>query len=167
MPKAARPSGCMDSSNHAIGGASGSITMVVIFVVCLCCVLQSYLSYVKKVPEHNIKVCILPYYKVDRHFFWSNHMCTMPLGPVRIHSPHGASSLPPIPSQLKPSPYDGLHQGVQLQKDVWQLWQASSVPHHTLVCRCVSQSQSWGTSYLWLAVIPYCLEAQLAWRRLV
>jgi hypothetical protein len=37
MRKAARPSGGMDSSNHAAGGASGSITMVVVFVGCLYC----------------------------------------------------------------------------------------------------------------------------------
>jgi hypothetical protein len=50
---------------HAAGGASGSITMVVMFVVCLCCVLQSLLIVCKKLPEHNLKVCILPYDKVN------------------------------------------------------------------------------------------------------
>jgi hypothetical protein len=37
MRKAARPLGGVVSSNHAAGGVSGSITMVVVFVVCLCC----------------------------------------------------------------------------------------------------------------------------------
>jgi hypothetical protein len=37
MRKAAHPLGGMDHRIHAAGGASGSITMVVVFVGCLCC----------------------------------------------------------------------------------------------------------------------------------
>jgi hypothetical protein len=59
MCKAARPSGGMDSSNAA-GGVGGSTTMVMVFVVCLCCVLRFVWSLsliiCKKVPEHNLKV---------------------------------------------------------------------------------------------------------------
>jgi hypothetical protein len=58
---------------HAAGGASGSTTMVVMFIVCLCCGLRSLLVgtliVCEKVPEHNLKVRILPYYEVNRHYF--------------------------------------------------------------------------------------------------
>jgi hypothetical protein len=37
MRKAARPSAAWIHLIHATGGASGSITMVVVFVGCLCC----------------------------------------------------------------------------------------------------------------------------------
>jgi hypothetical protein len=46
--------------------------MVVMFVVCLCCVLQSLLVasliVCKKVPEHTLKIRISPYYKVIRKY---------------------------------------------------------------------------------------------------
>ncbi len=63
---------------HTAGGASSSTTttMVVAFIVCLCCcVMQSLLIVVTcmyRVPEHNIKVCILPYYKVSGVIFLSH-----------------------------------------------------------------------------------------------
>ncbi len=66
---------------QAARGASGSITMVVMFAVCLCWVMRSHLSYIKKVPEHNLKVRILPYYKVN--------MCTI-LTHIGVH--HTVSS---------------------------------------------------------------------------
>jgi hypothetical protein len=37
MHEAARPLGGVDSLNPRAGGASGSTTMVVVFVGCLCC----------------------------------------------------------------------------------------------------------------------------------
>ncbi len=40
------PSGGMDSSNHATGGANGSIIMVVMFVVCVCCEMRSLLVFI-------------------------------------------------------------------------------------------------------------------------
>jgi hypothetical protein len=47
---------------YAPGGVGGSTAMVVVFVVCLCCVLHLIwlLSLVvqKKVPEHKLKVQI-------------------------------------------------------------------------------------------------------------
>jgi hypothetical protein len=64
---------------HAAGGASGSITMVVMIVVCLGCVFGLSLVVCKKVPEHNLKVRILPYYKVKGITFWPTHVCTIPL----------------------------------------------------------------------------------------
>ncbi len=67
---------------HTAGRASGSTTMVVMFVVCLYCVLQSLLVIepivCKKVPEHNLKVPILPYYKVAGVTFRPTHACTIP-----------------------------------------------------------------------------------------
>jgi hypothetical protein len=53
---------------HIAGGASGSITMVVMFVVCLCCVFGLSLIVCKKVPEYNRKVQKLPYYKFSRRY---------------------------------------------------------------------------------------------------
>jgi hypothetical protein len=41
---------------HAAVGASGSITKVVMSVVCLCCVFDLLLVICKKVPEYNLKV---------------------------------------------------------------------------------------------------------------
>ncbi len=63
---------------HTAGEANGSTTMVVMLIVCSCCVLQSLLVVAlivcKKVPKHNLKVCILPYYQVNRHYFLA-HPC--------------------------------------------------------------------------------------------
>ncbi len=68
MRKATCPSGGMHSSNprhqrgqiHATRGVGGSTTMVVVFVVCLCCVLRlvwlSSLTLCQKVWENNPKV---------------------------------------------------------------------------------------------------------------
>jgi hypothetical protein len=60
---------------HAAGGASSSTTMVVMFLVCLFCVLWSLLVVCKKVLEHNVKVLISPYYKVNRHYFLIHPGC--------------------------------------------------------------------------------------------
>ena len=53
----------------AAGGVGGSITMVVVFVVCLCCVLHlvwsSSLVVCNEVPENNLRGLILPYFKVN------------------------------------------------------------------------------------------------------
>jgi hypothetical protein len=38
----------------------------------------SFIVY-KKVPEHNLKVCILPYYKVKGITFGPTLECTIPL----------------------------------------------------------------------------------------
>ncbi len=68
---------------HATGGASSSTTMVVMFVVCLCFVMRSHLLYVKKVPDHNLKVRILSCYKVNRCYFLihpgMHHACRVKL----------------------------------------------------------------------------------------
>ncbi len=69
MRRAAHPSGGMDSSNpcrwrgkrlHHHGG-----DVCCVFVLCV----VVSLVVCKKVPEHNLKVCILPYYKVSRCYF--------------------------------------------------------------------------------------------------
>ncbi len=55
MHKAARPSGTWNHQIHAAGEASGSINMVVMFVVCLCCVMRSHLLYVKKYQSITLR----------------------------------------------------------------------------------------------------------------
>jgi hypothetical protein len=63
---------------HTAIEASSSITMMVMFVVCLCCVFGLSLIVCKKVTEQNLKVRILPYYKVKGVTFWPTHVCTIP-----------------------------------------------------------------------------------------
>jgi hypothetical protein len=47
--------------------------MVVMFVVCLFCVLLSLLvGLCKEIPEHNLKLCISPYYKINWHYLLIN-----------------------------------------------------------------------------------------------
>jgi hypothetical protein len=68
MHKAARPSAGVDSSNphrwrgkrpHHHGGDVHTVFVLCVAVSLIVC---------KKVPENNLKVQILPYYKVSRHY---------------------------------------------------------------------------------------------------
>jgi hypothetical protein len=59
MCKAAHPSGGVDHQIHAAGGASSSITMLMVFV-------RSFVLFVR---IFSLKGLILPYYKVNRRYF--------------------------------------------------------------------------------------------------
>jgi hypothetical protein len=72
MHKAARPPGGLDSLNphrsrctwlHHHGG-----DVCCVFVLCVA--VSSGLQICKNLPEHNLKVHILLYYKVNRHYFF-------------------------------------------------------------------------------------------------
>ncbi len=69
---------------HAAGGASGLITMVVMFVVCLCCVFGPSLITCKKVQEHNLKAQVKRYVycltMVKGITFLTTLACTIPQG---------------------------------------------------------------------------------------
>jgi hypothetical protein len=65
--------------------------------MCLCCVFSLLLVVCKKVPEHNLKVRILPYYEVKGITFWPTHVCTIPLA---FGNHKGASLQPQLLQQL-------------------------------------------------------------------
>ncbi len=78
MHKAARPSGGVGSSNpHHWRGKRlhhhGDVCCVVLW---LCVAVKHIIC--KKVLEHNLKVHILPYYKVNGVIFSPTYMCTIP-----------------------------------------------------------------------------------------
>ncbi len=64
---------------HAAAGASSSTTMVVMFVVCLCSVLQSHSLYVKKDQSITLKYTYSPTIRLMGITFWSTHTCHMPM----------------------------------------------------------------------------------------
>ncbi len=91
MCKAARPSGGMNSLNpcrcrgkqlHHHGG-----DVCCVFVLCV----AVSLVVCKKVPKHNLKVCISPYYKIIGITFWSTHACTMPNNGTTLKEEGGQS----------------------------------------------------------------------------
>jgi hypothetical protein len=71
MCKTACYSGSMDSSNPCHWHWRGKRLHHHCGDVCCVFVLCIAVSFVvcRKVPEHNLKVHILPYYKVNRHYF--------------------------------------------------------------------------------------------------
>ena len=70
MRRAAHPLGSMDSLNPCCWRGKrlrhhvGDVHCVVLWSL----LVVSLIVY-EKVPEHNLKLCILPYYKVNRHYF--------------------------------------------------------------------------------------------------